>query len=114
MLPTLDLFPAFTPWLFLFFTIVSVFTKPKLWPLLLILTLVCGLFYNAINSVALGVSALLFVMAFYVNHSSSHAKNEVSKQALNNKVNTFIAALVIIGCIALAAHLIPGFNTYWF
>ena len=110
MSPLLDFLPAFIPWLFLFITICSVFTKPNFWPFSLMLTLVFGLFYNAINLVGLGVVTLLCIMAFYVNYSASQPSNNASKPSLINTLNSLIAAVVIMGCIALAAHLLPGFN----
>lgn len=92
------LFPQALPWLLLLITIVSAFTKPKLWPLGFIFSLLVGLFYNAIDIMGAVAIAILFVMIFYANISSHQIIINICK------------TLVIIFCIALAMHLVPGFN----
>ncbi|WP_033084338.1 CPBP family intramembrane glutamic endopeptidase [Colwellia psychrerythraea] len=102
MLLTQDIFPAVYPWLFLVITLVAAFVKPKLWPFGLLCTLVSGLLYNAIDLVGLGVVTLLFTLAYFANMPS--------KNAWNQGIKTVITVLIFICCIALAAHLLPGFN----
>ncbi|MFT5755849.1 MAG: membrane protease YdiL (CAAX protease family) [Alteromonadaceae bacterium] len=97
-----DLFPSVYPWLFLVITLITAFVKPKLWPFGLVCTLISGFFYNAIDLIGLGVISLLLVMSFYASKSS----NNLCKQI----VKSIFGVLVIVGCIALAAHLLPGFN----
>ena len=99
MLLTQDLFPQVLPWLFLVITLITAFVKPKLWPFGLVCTLISGLFYNAIDGVGIGSIVFLLAISFYANKLS----NSVTK--------TLITVFIIISCIALAAHLIPGFNT---
>lgn len=110
MLLTQDFFPAVYPWLFLVITLIVAFVKPKLWPISLFCTLISGLLYNAIDLVGLGVVTLLFTMAFYANRSSNPTSNKASTNAWNYRIKTVIFALVFMACIALAAHLLPGFN----
>jgi len=106
MLLTPDLFPSLTPWLFLVITIITAFVKPKLWPIGLFSTLIAGIVYNAIDLVGLGVITLLFTMSFYTSKLSCSASNNPWYQ----RAKVLITALVITSCIALAAHLLPGFN----
>jgi len=106
MLLTLDLFPSLTPWLLLVITIISAFVKPKLWPIGLLCTLIAGLIYNAIDLVCLGVITLLFAMSFYASNPSTSVSNNPWYQ----RAKVLISSLVIISCIALAAHVLPGFN----
>ncbi len=110
MLLTQDLFPSVIPWLFLILTIITAFVKPKLWPLGLIITLISGLFYNAIDLVGLGVVTLLLAMSYYANKISTKPSSNPSNKLWNRRINTVITTLVIISCIALAAHVLPGFN----
>jgi len=107
---TQDLFPSVTPWLFLVITLITAFVKPKLWTLGLVCTLISGLFYNAIDLVGLGVITLLLAMSYYANKISTKPSNNASNKLWNRRIKTVITALVIISCIALAAHLLPGFN----
>jgi membrane protease YdiL (CAAX protease family) len=62
------------------------------------------LFYNAIDLVGLGVVTHLLAMSYYANKPSNNLWNQ--------RVKTVITSLVIISCIALAAHLLPGFNNF--
>ncbi|AAZ23972.1 CPBP family intramembrane glutamic endopeptidase [Colwellia psychrerythraea] len=110
MLFTQDLFPSATPWLFLVITLITAFVKPKLWPFGLLCTLISGLFYNAIDLVGLGVVTLLLAMSYYAKKISTKPSSNPSNKLWNRRINTVITALVIISCIALAAHLLPGFN----
>ncbi|PKH87866.1 CPBP family intramembrane glutamic endopeptidase [Colwellia sp. Bg11-28] len=110
MLFTQDLFPSVTPWLFLVITLITAFVKPKLWPFGLVCTLISGLFYNAIDLVGLGVVTLLLAMSYYAKKISTKPSSNPSNKLWNRRINTVITALVIISCIALAAHLLPGFN----
>lgn len=98
MLLIQDLLPQVIPWIFLVITIISTLVKPKLWPLLFGCTLVTGLLYNAISIVGIGVVILLIAMSFYTNKQS----NQLMKRV--------ITGIILISCIALAAHLLPGFN----
>ena len=107
---TQDLFPSVTPWLFLVITLITAFVKPKLWPFGLVCTLISGLFYNTIDLVGLGVVTLLLAMSYYANKISTKPSSNPSNKLWNRRINTVITALVIISCIALAAHLLPGFN----
>ncbi len=109
---TQDLFPSVTPWLFLVITLITAFVKTKLWPFGLVITLISGLFYNAIDLVGLGVVTLLLVMSYYANKISNKPSSNPSIKLWNRRINTVITALVIITCIALAAHLLPGFNNF--
>jgi membrane protease YdiL (CAAX protease family) len=93
-----DLFPQVLPWILLVITMITAFIKPTFWLFLLGCTLVTGLFYNAINIVGIGSVIVLLAMSFYANKSS------------NSVIKTVITTLVIISCIALAVHFIPGFN----
>lgn len=95
---TQTLFPSVIPWIFLAITIVSAFGKPKVWPLALLCTLMTALVYNAIDYVGLAVITSLFTLSHY------------AKNTTNKKINRSITILVVLGCIALAAHLLPGFN----
>ena len=107
---TQDLFPSVTPWLFLVISLITAFVKPKLWPFGLVCTLISGLFYNAIDLVGLGVVTLLLGMSYYANKISTKPSSNPSNKLWNRRINTVITALVIVSCIALAAHLLPGFN----
>lgn len=111
---TQDLFPSVTPWLFLVITLITAFVKPKLWPFGLLCTLISGLFYNAIDLVGLSVVTLLLAMSYYANRisnkSSNNPSSNPSNKLLNRRIKTVITTLVIISCIALAVHLLPGFN----
>jgi membrane protease YdiL (CAAX protease family) len=107
---TQDLFPSVTPWLFLVITLITAFVKPKLWPFGLVCTLISGLFYNAIDLVGLGVVTLLLAMSYYANKISTKPSSNPSNKLWNRRINTVITTLVIISCIALAAHVLPGFN----
>jgi membrane protease YdiL (CAAX protease family) len=109
---TQDLFPSVTPWLFLVITLITAFVKPKLWPFGLVCTLFSGLFYNAIDLVGLGVVTLLLAMSYYANKISTKPSSNPSIKLWNRRINTVITTLVIISCIALAAHLLPGFNNF--
>lgn len=102
MLSSAYLSPVILPWLFLIVTIISAFVKPKVWPIGLLCTLVSGLFFNAIDLVGLGIVTLLFTLAFYAN--------KPVRTPLMNKAKLLVTAVVIIMCLALAAHLLPGFN----
>ena len=106
MLLTQALFSSLTPWLFLAITISCAFIKPRLWPISLFCTLIAGLFYNAIDLVGLGVITLLFTMSFYASKSSTTSSHNLWYQ----RAKVLITGLVIMSCIALAAHLLPGFN----
>jgi membrane protease YdiL (CAAX protease family) len=106
MLLTPDFFPSLTPWLFLVITIITAFVKPKLWPIGLLCTLIAGLIYNAIDLIGLGVITLLFTVSFYASKPSTTVSNNPRHQ----RAKVVITALVILSCIALAAHLLPGFN----
>ena len=114
MLFTQDLFPSVIPWLFLVITLITAFVKPKLWPFGLVFTLISGLFYNAIDMVGLGIVTLLLAMSYYANKLSNIPSNnpssKPSNKLWNRRIKTVITALVIVSCIALAAHLLPGFN----
>jgi len=98
MLNTQMLFPQALPWLILFFTIISTFFKPKYWPYGLVITLTAGLFFGAINSVGIVVVGILLLLSFF------------ARSSVNKLFKTISSALVILFCIALAAHLVPGFN----
>jgi len=100
MLLTPQLFPQVIPWIFLVITIISTFVKPRLWPLLLGGTLVTGIIYNTIDIVGITCITIFLAMPFYTNKTP------------NKSIKAVISALVIISCIALAAHLIPGFNNF--
>ncbi len=106
MLLTQALFPSVIPWLLLVATIITAFVKPKLWPIALLCTLIAGLLYNAIDLVGLGVITLLFTMSFYASKLST----PVSNNPWHQRAKALIIALIILSCIALAAHLLPGFN----
>jgi membrane protease YdiL (CAAX protease family) len=106
MLSIPALLPSIYPWFFLVSSLIAAFIKPKLWPLGLLCTLMSGLFYNAIDVVGLGVVTLLFIMAYYAKRLST----KPSRNSWNQKISLIIALLVIMSCIALAAHLLPGFN----
>jgi len=106
MLLTQALFSSLTPWLFLAITISCAFIKPRLWPISLFCTLIAGLFYNAIDLVGLGVITLLFTMSFYASKPSTTSSHNLWYQ----RAKVLITGLVIMSCIALAAHLLPGFN----
>lgn len=110
MLFTQDLFPSVTPWLFLVITLITAFVKPKLWPFGLVCTLFSGLFHNAIDLVGLGVVTLLLGMSYFANKLSTEPSSKPSNNLWNQRVKTVITSLVIMSCIALAAHLLPGFN----
>ncbi len=101
MMPFADLFPEIIPWLFLIITMTTAFVKPKFWTLGLLFTLVSGLLLNAINIMGLGIITMLFSLAFYAN-----------KSANTRYVKYIITSIVFIICIALAAHLLPGFNNF--
>jgi membrane protease YdiL (CAAX protease family) len=107
---TQDLFPSVIPWLLLVITLITVFVKPKLWPFGLVCTLISGLFYNAIDLVGLGVVTLLLAMSYYANKLSTYSSKKNSNKLWNRIIKTVITGLVIMSCIALAAHLLPGFN----
>ena len=111
---TQELFPSVFPWLFLVITLITAFVKPKLWPFGLVCTLICGLFYNAIDLLGLGVLTLLLAMSYCANKLSNIPSNNPtsnpSKKLWNRRIKTVITGLVIMSCIALAAHLLPGFN----
>jgi len=92
------IFPQALPWFFLFITIVIAFSKPKYWPYGLVITLMTAFFYNAINITGTIVIVVLLALSYFAK-TSSH-------QILRHTCTT----LVIILCIALAAHLLPGFN----
>jgi len=110
MLLTQDLIPLLFPWLCLVITIIVTFVKPKLWPYGLFFTLVSGLIYNAIDLVGLGVITLLFILAFFANKYSEQTLNKDLVNTWQKIVKTVLLLVVVIGCIALAAHLLPGFN----
>jgi len=99
---TQDFFLSLITWLFLIITITTAFIKPKYWPIGLLCTLVSGLFFNAFDLVGLGIVTVLFTLAFY----ASKPANTV----LFKNLKVIITAIVFIACIALAAHLLPGFN----
>jgi membrane protease YdiL (CAAX protease family) len=106
MLFTQDLIPVVYPWLFLVVTLMTAFVKPKLWPFSLVCTLISGLFYNAIDLIGLGVVTLLLSMTYYAKRPSNKPSNNLWHQ----RVKKVITGLVTLSCIALAAHLLPGFN----
>jgi len=106
MLITQELFPSLYPWLLLVFTLIAAFAKPKLWPIGLVCTLISGVFFNAIDLIGLGVITLLMFMSYYTKRPS----NKCSDNLWHKGINTVVTVLVIISCIALAAHLLPGFN----
>jgi len=98
MLNTSFILPQLFPWIILAFTIVSAFIKPKIWPYGLVATLAVGFFYNAIDLMGIGIVTGLYALAFLAQKSS------------NQLINYSLGTLVIISCLALAAHLLPGFN----
>lgn len=110
MLSIQYLLPSIYPWFFLVITLISAFVKPKLWPFGLVCTLICGLFYNAIELLGLGIVTLLLAMSYYANKLSTEPSSEPSNKSYNQRIKTVITALVFMSCIALAAHLLPGFN----
>ncbi|WP_170309655.1 CPBP family intramembrane glutamic endopeptidase [Litorilituus lipolyticus] len=97
-----ELTPHIYPWLFLSITIIVAFVKPVLWPISFIVTVFSALVFNAINFIGLGIITLLFLLTFYAQ------KPSLSKWHLRVKKSTSI--IVIISCVALAAHVVPGFN----
>lgn len=86
------------PWLCLIFTIFLAFIKPKFWPYGSLITLVVGFVFGVVDIFGVAALSALFALSYGVNK-------------LSNKIirGTF-TTLVIVGCIALAAHLLPGFN----
>lgn len=86
------------PWFFLAIAIIYTFIKPKFWLLGLVITLAVGLFYNAINLVGLSVISVLLALSYLAN------------KAKNKHVKVTCVSMVALACIALFAHLIPGFN----
>ncbi|XPF95386.1 lysostaphin resistance A-like protein [Colwellia sp. RE-S-Sl-9] len=92
------LYPQIIPWLLLFISIFSVFIKPKVAWFGIAITLISSFLLNSINLVGIGVIAVLFSLAFAANKNTHYW------------VKVILTSLVIILCIGLAAHLLPGFN----
>ncbi|WDE01545.1 CPBP family intramembrane glutamic endopeptidase [Thalassomonas actiniarum] len=84
-------------WLSLAIAVISAFYSKRLWLVPLALTLVLALFYKHLTFV--GAAILLFGFAL--------AKGQ---QFLAGKLKALVQGLVVIWCLALAAHLLPGFN----
>ena len=102
MLSVVNVFPEIVPWLFLVLTIITIFIKPRIWPIGLLFTLLSGFHFDAISFLGLGGVILLFSMAFYAR--------KLADSSLNKTLNLVLTLLILIGCIGLAAHAIPGFN----
>ncbi|WP_077338391.1 CPBP family intramembrane glutamic endopeptidase [Pseudocolwellia agarivorans] len=91
-------FPQVIPWALLFISIVSVFIKPKVAWFSIAITLISAFILDSISLVGIGVLAVLFSLAFIANKNS------------HRWVKAILTSLVILLCIGLAAHLLPGFN----
>jgi len=102
MLPVVNVFPEIVPWIFLVSTIITAFIKPRIWPIGLLLTLLSGFYFDAISFFGLGAVILLFSMAFYAR--------KLADSSLKKTLNLVLTLLILIGCIGLASHAIPGFN----
>lgn len=102
MLPVVNVLPEIVPWIFLVSTIATAFIKPRIWPIGLLLTLLSGFYFDAISFFGLGAVILLFSMAFYAR--------KLADSSLKKTLNLVLTLLILIGCIGLAAHAIPGFN----
>jgi len=86
------------PWLCLIFTISLVFIKPKFWPYGSLITLVVGFVFGVVDIIGVAAVSALFAL--------SYGANKLSNKIIRGTFTT----LVIVGCVALAAHLLPGFN----
>ncbi|MCP4989873.1 MAG: CPBP family intramembrane metalloprotease [Colwellia sp.] len=102
MLPTAEIFPQIIPWFFLVTAVIAAFVKPKLWPFSLLCTLVSGLLLNTIDLVGLGVLTVIFTVSYY--------GNRLLESSFNPRMKFCFSTFVILSCIALAAHILPGFN----
>lgn len=92
------IFPQTIPWFLLFISIACVFIKPKVAWFSIAITLMSAFLLSAINLMGVGVVAVLFSLAFAANKNNQRW------------VKVLLTSLVIILCIGLAAHLLPGFN----
>lgn len=92
------LFPQTIPWFLLFISIACVFIKPKVAWFSIAITLMSAFLLNAISLMGVGVVAVLFSLAFAANKNNQRW------------VKVILTSLVIILCIGLAGHLLPGFN----
>lgn len=93
-----ELFPQIIPWLFLAITIVLSFTSKKAWLISLGVTLISAVVFSALDLLGLLIILGLLIAAFFGNKLES------------TLIKNIITSLVVVLCIALAAHLLPGFN----
>jgi len=112
MLPISDFFPQVLPFLCLAISIITAFIKPKLSLYLLAATLVVGFVFNAIDVVGLVIVIPLFILSFYTQKLSNFTGegDTHSNTTAKSYVSYGMTGLVIIACLALAVHLLPGFN----
>ncbi|WP_281557665.1 CPBP family intramembrane glutamic endopeptidase [Thalassomonas sp. RHCl1] len=84
-------------WLCLALTVISAFYSKRLWLAPLAVTLVLALIYQHLTFVGAAVLLAGFALAG-------------GQQFLSGKVKTLVQGVVVVWCLALAAHLLPGFN----
>ena len=112
MLPTSHFFPQVLPFICLAISIITAFIKPKLSLYLLAGTLVVGFVFNAIDVVGLVIVIPLLSLSFYGQKlsSSSGEGDTHSNTRVKLYVSYCMVGLVVVGCLALATHLVPGFS----
>ncbi len=98
MFNTQLLFPQALPWLFLFISIISAFIKPKFAWCGLVITLLSAFLLGAISVTGIALVGVLLAISYGANKSEHRI------------IKVLLTTLVIIFCLALAAHLLPGFN----
>jgi len=92
-----DLLPEVITWLLLATTVITAFIQPRYWLHLLVITFASALYFNNVNFVGiLAITAGLAVAA-------------LAREA-KGKWKVACHCLVIMWCLALVLHLIPGFN----
>lgn len=86
------------PWLFLILTFGLAFYQQKQWPVAMLMTVAAGFAFQAINYIGFAVVSVILLLAYITN--------KVSHKALK----PLLVTILVLTCLALAAHLLPGFN----
>ncbi|WDE07946.1 hypothetical protein SG34_014270 [Thalassomonas viridans] len=84
-------------WLSLALTVISAFYSRRLWLAPLAVTLALAFLYGHLTLVGMGV----LIVGFGATKGQAF---------LSGKLKILVQALVVVWCVALAAHLLPGFN----
>ncbi|WP_448564647.1 CPBP family intramembrane glutamic endopeptidase [Thalassotalea ganghwensis] len=86
------------PWVALAITLISLLFNRSIWPILLVVCLGSAFAFDAIELSGFLILSGLFVLAY------------IGRITQLTFLRRIIVAVIILACILLAAHLLPGFN----